>query len=353
MIESKTILQWYAAQRAEHQVIAYPRMFAEICDRNPTETLILSQLFFWSLPNSRTGKSKLKVFREGYHWLAKSNEEWADEVMVKPRSVRTAMSNLKRRGLIVTERFKWKGIPTTHIRINEAAVEDAIAICQNRQAGLTESSNGTDEIVDPLELTISSNPYTETTDDYPQMTTTTSQGEGGGDLGGGKSFDSSFQRQESAQPVAEYAGQVMKANGLKVATTKALVKACEGKSSAAAALCALAVVESACNGVEIRSPQAMLTRALQEWWAPSFDFFARCLTEGQGRLWCSEYAIAAQRLGLIEGLELGKDGYLCAVAGEIEGSFYTYSELPELESHMFSSPDLAVMWAEVRKLAVA
>jgi len=80
--------------------------------------LHLSQIVYWHLPNSG-GASKLRVYRDGHWWIAKSRAEWWDEIRLTPKQVRRSTRILKEKELVVTTVYKFNGAPTTHIRIHK------------------------------------------------------------------------------------------------------------------------------------------------------------------------------------------------------------------------------------------
>ena len=82
-----------------------------------TAGIALGQIVFWFLP-ARDGSSKLKIFKEGKMWLAKSYEELANEVKLTVKQIRRAISILKNKGYIETKVWKFRGAPTTHIWLN-------------------------------------------------------------------------------------------------------------------------------------------------------------------------------------------------------------------------------------------
>lgn len=79
--------------------------------------LLLSQIVYWHLP-SKQGKSKLAIQHEGKKWIAKKREDWWAEVRLKPRQVDRCMRILEDRGLVKTRLFKFRGAPTTHVRLD-------------------------------------------------------------------------------------------------------------------------------------------------------------------------------------------------------------------------------------------
>jgi hypothetical protein len=78
--------------------------------------LLLSQIVFWHLPNKQ-GRRKLRVEREGTFWLAKTRDEWYDELRMIPPEVDRALATLEAAGLIETRVWKFSNHPTKHVRI--------------------------------------------------------------------------------------------------------------------------------------------------------------------------------------------------------------------------------------------
>lgn len=81
--------------------------------------VMLSQLVFWHLPNPATGKTKLRVDKQGHRWVAKSDKEWWDECRLTVDQARRARSLLVKTGVVESRTFKFNGTPTTHLRIVE------------------------------------------------------------------------------------------------------------------------------------------------------------------------------------------------------------------------------------------
>lgn len=79
--------------------------------------VLLSQIIYWYLPN-KEGKSKLRVKKNGHYWIAKKREDWYEEIRFTEANYKTAIKKLEKANLVVKERFKFDGTPTTHIRLN-------------------------------------------------------------------------------------------------------------------------------------------------------------------------------------------------------------------------------------------
>ena len=98
--------------------------------------ILLGQIVYWHLPN-KDGKSKLRVFKEGQHWLAKERSAWQEEVCITPKQYDRAIKVLIDKDLVVAKKFKFNGSPTVHIRLNEVELDRLLEL------ELTRGENGT------------------------------------------------------------------------------------------------------------------------------------------------------------------------------------------------------------------
>lgn len=97
-------------------VVAYqPELFDTVKDVNAT--LLLSQIKYW-FKKDKSGKLKVKIYREGKYWLAKTIKDWWQELRLTFSQVRRALRILVDLGLIQIKIFKFAGSPTTHISLN-------------------------------------------------------------------------------------------------------------------------------------------------------------------------------------------------------------------------------------------
>lgn len=87
---------------------------------------LLSQIMYWFTPNSN-GERKVKVFKDGYYWIAKKQEEWYHEIRITEKQYRTAIKKLEDKKLLIKKRYKFNGSPTTHIRPNYPVLQEEIA----------------------------------------------------------------------------------------------------------------------------------------------------------------------------------------------------------------------------------
>lgn len=109
----QNFLLWEATSR---DTIDFKKIYVDMT-HDLVAGLMLSQIVYWYLPD-KNGQSKLRIERDGYRWLVKARHEWWNECRISLEQVKRATRLLITRGLVVTERYKFKGAPTTHIRIN-------------------------------------------------------------------------------------------------------------------------------------------------------------------------------------------------------------------------------------------
>ncbi len=93
------------------------RDYIELLRGDISAALMLSQIVYWYLPSKKTGKSKLRVFRGGRWWLAKSHQDWSDECGFSRMQARRCIKVLKEAHLIECHIFRFAGSPTMHLRL--------------------------------------------------------------------------------------------------------------------------------------------------------------------------------------------------------------------------------------------
>lgn len=89
----------------QNNVLTIPRIFVEYTG-SLKSALLLSQVIYW------TERTKDK---DG--WFFKTYEDWANEIMIKEKSLRNAKKQLEKMGLIETKIKKANGNPTVHYRL--------------------------------------------------------------------------------------------------------------------------------------------------------------------------------------------------------------------------------------------
>ncbi|PEB19692.1 replication protein [Bacillus toyonensis] len=87
--------------------------------------ILLGQIVYWYMPNEQ-GKSKLRVKKNGEFWLAKSREDWRNEIRITPKQYDRAIKILIEKGFVEVQKFKFNGAPTNHIKLNISEVTQRV-----------------------------------------------------------------------------------------------------------------------------------------------------------------------------------------------------------------------------------
>ncbi len=116
----RTFLNWEATSQ---DLLIVKHCYLDIA-RDINAGILLSEIIYWHLPD-RTGlRNKLRIHKDGYDWIARSNEEWFERTRLSRDKIERAIRKLEIAELIVIEVYKFNGNPTRHIRINEAKFLD-------------------------------------------------------------------------------------------------------------------------------------------------------------------------------------------------------------------------------------
>jgi DnaD/phage-associated family protein len=114
--EQAALAKYAALKHAESDVIAASRIYFDMTG-DWEAALVLDELMFWTLPKAKTGKTSLKVWRDGNTWLAVSRAEWWERKRLTERQADRAIAKLVALGLIEKELYKYNAHPTTHLRL--------------------------------------------------------------------------------------------------------------------------------------------------------------------------------------------------------------------------------------------
>jgi hypothetical protein len=110
----RNFLYWEAASR---DTIDFKKIYVDMTG-DLLAGLLLSQIVFWHLPN-KTGDSKLRIEKKGNYWIAKSHDEWYEEIRFSRKNFDTAIKKLVQLKLVEKQIFRFNGTPTIHIRLIE------------------------------------------------------------------------------------------------------------------------------------------------------------------------------------------------------------------------------------------
>lgn len=109
------------SHRFNHTLHAYIDIAGDL-----TAGVLLSQIMYWFDKDSKNKCVRTKIKKKGYFWIARRRDEWANEIRVAPKQYDSAMKKLKAKKLVIVEKFKINGAPTTHIRPNDEVINVAI-----------------------------------------------------------------------------------------------------------------------------------------------------------------------------------------------------------------------------------
>lgn len=116
----------YSHGATEEKLPVTPLIFVDMTGGNFLCAIMLGRIVYWSWPkrgqpalDAETGgiKGKLTVFRDGHWWMARTRTEWYEEVHANHNQINHALRKLERQGLVATRRYKFRGVPTTHVRL--------------------------------------------------------------------------------------------------------------------------------------------------------------------------------------------------------------------------------------------
>lgn len=116
---------WLAGQNGARTGILVDRKIIELANGNGNDAILLSQIIYWFSP-TQSGQSRLRVNRHNKMWIAKSYEDWQDEIGINHHTVRKSIGRLKKQGLIETKTMKFMGTPKTHVRLCHEILEQEL-----------------------------------------------------------------------------------------------------------------------------------------------------------------------------------------------------------------------------------
>lgn len=113
---STEIMKFIYWEQASRDTIDFKKTYVDLAE-DLIAGLLLSQIVYWYLPSKETGKTKLRVKKEGHYWIAKGRNDWWDEIRITGKQFDRASNILVKKELIEKKTFKFNGSPTVHIRL--------------------------------------------------------------------------------------------------------------------------------------------------------------------------------------------------------------------------------------------
>ena len=91
-----------------------PHMYIDITEDLVQGTLLARIMYWFSVDKNK--KSKVRIFKDGYFWIAKQRKDWWEEIRITERQYDKAIKELEKKGLIKLAKYKFNSMPTIHIR---------------------------------------------------------------------------------------------------------------------------------------------------------------------------------------------------------------------------------------------
>lgn len=113
-MEKQQFLYWELASK---DTIDFKKVYVDMAE-DLIGGLLLSQIVYWHLPTKENKESKLRVFRENEYWIAKTRDDWYEEIRITARQFDRAIKILEGKDIVKTKNFKFDGKPVKHIRLN-------------------------------------------------------------------------------------------------------------------------------------------------------------------------------------------------------------------------------------------
>lgn len=107
-----------------------PHMYIDITGDLVQGTL-LSRIMYW-FSADKNKKSKVRVFKDGYFWIAKQRRDWWKEIRITERQYDKAIGELKKKGFVELAKYKFDSMPTIHIRPNYDNINSATKKWENQ-----------------------------------------------------------------------------------------------------------------------------------------------------------------------------------------------------------------------------
>lgn len=115
----KTRVEFLVSARCNHT----QHMYIDITDDLIQGTL-LARILYW-FAETKDHKSKVRIFKDGFFWIAKQRKDWWEEIRITERQYDKAIKGLKEKGFVVLAKYKFNSMPTIHIRPNYEEINSA------------------------------------------------------------------------------------------------------------------------------------------------------------------------------------------------------------------------------------
>ena len=160
---------WLRGESEQQDAITVKRVYIDINGGSLIDGTIFSQIMYWH-GYDKSGKTRLRIKKDGELWLAKSYDDWWEECRIRPATARKSITRMVDSGLLIKVLYKFNGNPTIHVRLNW---EEFIKRVRFTKGG----SNGS-VLRGQKEMTLEVRTLTETTTDTTNNKETENEKEG-------------------------------------------------------------------------------------------------------------------------------------------------------------------------------
>lgn len=115
--ENAALRKYAAIQKATEEKIGCQSIYVDIAG-SLEAAFVLDELIFFTLPRGETGKSALRIWKDGVLWMAVRRAEWWNRKRLTAHQADGAVEKLVKQNLIFKQIFKFNAQPTVHLRLN-------------------------------------------------------------------------------------------------------------------------------------------------------------------------------------------------------------------------------------------
>lgn len=92
---------------------------------------LLARIMYW-FSADKNKKSKVRIFKDDYFWIAKQRKDWWEEIRITERQYDKAIKELEKKGFVILAKYKFNSMPTIHIRPDYENINSATNEWENR-----------------------------------------------------------------------------------------------------------------------------------------------------------------------------------------------------------------------------
>ncbi len=94
----KSFNDFLAWEKASRDSIDFKKIYVDVAG-DLIAGLLLSQIIYWHLPD-KSGRTKLRVYKQEKLWLAKQRTDWWEEIRITAKQYDRAIKNLQKLGIV-------------------------------------------------------------------------------------------------------------------------------------------------------------------------------------------------------------------------------------------------------------